>query len=156
MINWEFAAQNFERSAQSAAASGNGVGGITLPFCSLNPTYVQSPPRPTTIPARWIVETAVKRCFGRGSSAARVHPQVKKRGCHASLGAVIALLVGGPRAQGATLKARGGTGAWKSLRMISIVGRGAWYAGRLSRNARARRHPREELERWRGEGGAAP
>jgi len=37
------------------------------------------------------------------------------------------------------------------------IGFGAWYAGRLSRSARARRHDqREETERWEGEGGAAP
>ena len=36
------------------------------------------------------------------------------------------------------------------------IGFGAWYAGRLSRCAQARRqYQREETERWEGEGGAA-
>ena len=36
------------------------------------------------------------------------------------------------------------------------IGFGAWYAGRLSRCAQARRqYHREETERWEGEGGAA-
>ena len=36
------------------------------------------------------------------------------------------------------------------------IGFGAWYAGRLSRRAQARRqYQREETERWEGEGGAA-
>ena len=36
------------------------------------------------------------------------------------------------------------------------IGFGAWYAGRLSRSAQARRQYREETERWEGEGGAVP
>jgi hypothetical protein len=45
----------------------------------------------------------------------------------------------------------------RKLILIALaIGLGAWYAGRLSRSARARREDqREETERWEGEGGAA-
>jgi hypothetical protein len=46
----------------------------------------------------------------------------------------------------------------RKLILIALaIGFGAWYAGRLSRSAPARRQDqREETERWEGEGGAAP
>jgi hypothetical protein len=51
-----------------------------------------------------------------------------------------------------------GTRRVRNLILIALaIGFAAWYAGRLSRSARARRqYQREETERWEGEGGAAP
>jgi hypothetical protein len=41
------------------------------------------------------------------------------------------------------------------LLTAALLGLGAWYAGRLSRRARARgRRARAATERWEGEGGA--
>jgi hypothetical protein len=38
-----------------------------------------------------------------------------------------------------------------------VLGVGAWYAGQLSRRARARRlREQAAMERWEGEGGAVP
>ena len=51
-----------------------------------------------------------------------------------------------------------GFGRVRKLILIALaIGFGAWYAGRLSGSARARRrYQRAETERWEGEGGAAP
>jgi hypothetical protein len=45
----------------------------------------------------------------------------------------------------------------KLLLTALVFGLGTWYAGRLSRRARARRlNERAATERWEGEGGATP